>query len=192
MRRQHAAWTRRSRPCGRGRRASPVHPNGHIYAKMALNLIEKVAGASGPTAAATGGRKRSWSSSNRDDYSPATSVKHRQSDRFGGGNSSDSERSRSESRGSSSSEGGNARTAGNSDRSTNRSADWKMRGGNSGFCQYGRSGPQYYGGGGDGGSSGGRAGGNGGGGSFRGGGGRGGRGPGGTAGFNAGRGGYRY
>ena len=25
----------------------PVHPKGHIYAKMALNLIEKVAGASG-------------------------------------------------------------------------------------------------------------------------------------------------
>jgi hypothetical protein len=25
----------------------PVHPNGHIYAKMALNLIEKVAGAGG-------------------------------------------------------------------------------------------------------------------------------------------------
>ncbi len=34
--------------------SDPVHPNGHIYAKMALNLIEKVAGASGPQAAATG------------------------------------------------------------------------------------------------------------------------------------------
>jgi hypothetical protein len=157
---------------------------------MALNLIEKVAGASGPTAAATGGRKRSWSSSNRDDHSPATSVKHRQSDRFGGGNSSDSERSRSGSRGSSSFDGGSRGPGGNSGRSTNRSADWKMRGGNSDFCQYGLSGPQYYGGGG--GSSGGRAGGNGGGGSFRGGGGRGGRGSGGTAGFNAGQGGYRY
>jgi hypothetical protein len=57
-----------------------------------------------------------------------------------------------------------------------------MRGGNSSFCQYGRSGPQYYGGGGGGG--GGRASGNGGGGSNSGGsasghfgsGGRGGRG----------------
>jgi hypothetical protein len=32
--------------------SDPVHPNGHIYAKMALNLIEKVAGASGPQARA--------------------------------------------------------------------------------------------------------------------------------------------
>ena len=51
--------------------SDPVHPNGHIYAKMALNLIEKIAAASGPQAAATGGRKRSWSSSNRDEQSRA-------------------------------------------------------------------------------------------------------------------------
>jgi hypothetical protein len=39
----------------------PVHPNGNIYAKMALNLIEKIA-----PAAATANRKRTWSASNRD------------------------------------------------------------------------------------------------------------------------------
>jgi hypothetical protein len=184
--------------------SDPVHPNGHIYAKMALNLIEKVAGASGPQAAATGGRKRSWSSANRDDYSSATSGKHRQGDRFGGGSSSgssDGGRGRSERRGSSSLEGGNRGPGGNSGRTSNRSADWKLRGGNSGqYGQYGRSGSQYYGGGGGGGGGGGRASGNGGGGSnsggsargyYGGGGGRG-RGMGGTAGFNAGRGGYRY
>jgi hypothetical protein len=50
--------------------SEPVHPNGHIYAKVALNLIEKVAGATGPQATTAGGRKRSWSSSNRDEQSP--------------------------------------------------------------------------------------------------------------------------
>ncbi len=55
----------------------PVHPNGHIYAKMALNLIEKVVGATGPQSTSAGGLKRSWSSSNRDEQSPATSNKYR-------------------------------------------------------------------------------------------------------------------
>jgi hypothetical protein len=45
--------------------SDPVHPNGHVYAKMALNLIEKVAGAKTLQTAADGGWKRSWSSSNR-------------------------------------------------------------------------------------------------------------------------------
>ncbi len=175
--------------------SDPVHPNGHIYAKMALNLIEKVAGASGQQAAATGGRKRSWSSSNRDEHPSATSGKQRQGDRFGGVSSTDGERGGGDSRGSSSYDGGNRGPGGNASRTTNRSADWKMRGGYSGFGQHGRGGPQYYGGGG-----GGRASGNGGGGSNSGGdarghfggGGRGGRGMGGMAGFNAGWGGYRY
>jgi hypothetical protein len=165
---------------------------------VALNLIEKVAGASGQQAAPTSGRKRSWSSSNRDEHPSATSGKHRQGDRFGGVSSTDGERGGSDSRGSSSFDGGNRGPGGNAGRTTNRSADWKMRGGNSGFGQYGRGGPQYYGGGGGGG--GGRASGNGGGGSNSGGGarghfgggGRGGRGMGGMAGFNAGRDGYRY
>jgi hypothetical protein len=64
--------------------SDPVHPNGHIYAKMALNLIEKVAGATGPQAAATGSRKRSWSSSNRDEQTPGSSGQLRQGDRYGG------------------------------------------------------------------------------------------------------------
>jgi hypothetical protein len=50
----------------------PVHPNGHIYAKMALNLIEKVARATGPQSAAGVGCKRSWSSSNREDRGRTT------------------------------------------------------------------------------------------------------------------------
>ena len=51
---------------------------------MALNLIEKVAGATGPQAMTAGGRKRSWSSSNWDEQSPATSNKHGKGDRFAG------------------------------------------------------------------------------------------------------------
>ncbi len=46
--------------------ADPVHPNKHIYAKAALNLMEKMA--NNKPAAASGGpppsRKRTWSSSN--------------------------------------------------------------------------------------------------------------------------------
>ncbi len=62
--------------------SDPVHPNGHIYAKMALNLIEKVAGAAVLQAAtAGGGRKRSWSASNRDDQGPDNSNRYRPSDR---------------------------------------------------------------------------------------------------------------
>jgi hypothetical protein len=57
----------------------PVHPNGHIYAKMALNLIKKIAPASnGPDTSATGSRKRTWSASNRDEG-------ERSHDRRGGG-----------------------------------------------------------------------------------------------------------
>ncbi len=42
--------------------SDPVHPNGHIYAKMALTLIEKIAPASNMSdAMATGSRKRTWS-----------------------------------------------------------------------------------------------------------------------------------
>ncbi len=48
--------------------SDPVHPNGHIYAKMALNLIEKIAPATNRTeASAAGSRKRTWSASNRDE-----------------------------------------------------------------------------------------------------------------------------
>jgi hypothetical protein len=59
--------------------SDPVHPNGHIYAKMALNLIEKIAPtANRAEAAAAGSRKRSWSASNRDEGD-------RSQDRRGGG-----------------------------------------------------------------------------------------------------------
>jgi hypothetical protein len=52
--------------------ADPVHPNKHIYAKAALNLMEKMAN-SRPASGGSGSsqsRKRSWSTSNPSD-SPA-------------------------------------------------------------------------------------------------------------------------
>jgi hypothetical protein len=171
----------------------PVHPNGHIYAKMALNLIEKVAGASGHQSAAAGGRKRSWSSSNRDEETPGTSGKQRQGDRYGGVGGSGGGSGGSDSRRSDSYEGGNRGAGGSAGRTTGRSADWKMRGGNTEYGQPGRGGQQYYSSG-----SGGRASGNSGGGGHGGGGGArgqfggGGRGGRGTGGYNAGRGGYCY
>jgi hypothetical protein len=159
--------------------SDPVHPNGHIYAKMPLNLIEKVAGATGPQATATSGRKRSWSSSNRDEQVPATSNKYCQGDRIASG---------SDSGGGGSGrtgyyDGGNRGSGGNAGRTTGRSADWKTRGGKPGYGQYGRGGQPNHGGGGGGG-----AGGSGGGGGASGHFDRGGRGPGG---YSAGRGGYR-
>jgi hypothetical protein len=167
--------------------SDPVHPKGHIYAKMALNLFEKVAKATGPQAATAGGRKRSWSSSNRDEQSPAMSNKHRQGDRFAGGGGSGG----SESGCSGYSDGGNRGSGGNAGHTTGRSADWKARGGNSGYGQYGCGGLPYYGGGGNAGSSG--SGGSCGGGGDRGHFGRGSRGTGrGSGGYSAGRGGYRY
>jgi hypothetical protein len=97
--------------------SNPVHPNGHIYAKMALNLNEKVAGATAPKSAATGGWKRSWSSSNRDEQAPESSNRYRQSDRrasgsdSGGGGSGRSGHHDSGNRGSGGSDG---RTTGSS------------------------------------------------------------------------------
>ncbi len=164
--------------------SNPVHPNGHIYAKMALNLIEKVAEASGPQAMPAGRRKRSWSSSNRDEQIPATSNKHCQGDRFAGGGGSGSESGGSGSGCSGFYDGGNRGSGGNAGRTTGRSADWKMRGGNSGYGQYGRGRLPNYGSG-----SGEGAGSSGGSGGARGHFGRGGRG---TGGYSARRGGYRY
>jgi hypothetical protein len=160
--------------------SDPVHPNGHIYAKMALNLIEKIAAASGPQAAATGGRKRSWSSSNRDEQSRADrsggAGGSGASGTGGGGGGRDSRRHDAY-------DGGNRGSGGNAGRTTGRSSDWKMRGASS---AYSRNGPQQYGSG----SGYGGGGGNGGGArGYLGGGGRGGRG---NGGFGAGRGGYRY
>jgi hypothetical protein len=59
--------------------SDPVHPNGHINAKMALNLIEKIEPTTNRAeAAASGSRKRSWSASNRDEGD-------RSQDQHGGG-----------------------------------------------------------------------------------------------------------
>ncbi len=41
--------------------SDPVHPGRHIYAKMALNLMERLAQAPRMTEAAQQGRKRTWS-----------------------------------------------------------------------------------------------------------------------------------
>jgi hypothetical protein len=112
--------------------SDPVHPNGHIYAKMALNLIEKVAGASGQLAAATGGRKRSWSSSNRDEQTPATSGKHRQGDRFGGVGGTDGESGGSGSRRSGSNDGDNRGSGGNAGRNRGGGARGHFGGGGRG------------------------------------------------------------
>jgi hypothetical protein len=50
------------------RASDPVHPNSHIYAKMALNLIEKIAPVTDlPGATTTSNRKRTWSASNSED-----------------------------------------------------------------------------------------------------------------------------
>ncbi len=48
----------------------PVHPSKHVYAKMALNLLEKIAlsskaGGCGGSGGSSDNRKRSWSSSNQ-------------------------------------------------------------------------------------------------------------------------------
>ncbi len=182
--------------------SDPVHPNGHIYAKMALNLIEKIAAASGPQAAATGSRKRSWSSSNRDEQT--------RGDRYGGAGGTGaggtgaggtgaggtgaggtgSGAGGRDSRRLDSYDGGNRGSGGNAGRTTSRSSDWKMRGASSAYNRTGREGPQQYGSGSGSGYGGGGGGGNGGGArGFLGGGGRGGRG---NGGFGAGRGGYRY
>jgi hypothetical protein len=172
--------------------SDPVHPNGHIYAKMALNLIEKVAGATGLQSTSAGGPKWSWSSSNRDEQSPATSNKHRQGDRFAGGGSSGGGGGGG-GRGSYL-DNGNRGPGGSAGRTTGRSADWKARGDNSGYRYGRRDGLPYYGGGGGGRSACNRDGGsNGRGGGARGHFGRGGRGTGrGSGGYNAGQGVYRY
>jgi hypothetical protein len=80
--------------------SDPVHPSAHIYAKMALNLIEKVSVVAAPQTAAGGSRKRSWSSSNRDDQETDNSGRYRPSDRRVGGSSSSSSSGCSRARGS--------------------------------------------------------------------------------------------
>jgi hypothetical protein len=81
----------------------PVHPTKHIYAKAALNLIEKLAVSNKPAASAvTTNRKRTWSDSNRSGQA--------------GGSRADGERG-----------GGRGRFPsgpGKSDRSTSRSRQW--------------------------------------------------------------------
>jgi hypothetical protein len=173
--------------------SDPVHLNSHIYDKMALNLIEKVAGATRQTTSSAGGHKRSWSSSNRDEQNTATSSRHRQGDRFAGGGSSNSGGGGGGGGRGGHLDSGSRGSGGSSGRSTSRSTDWKARGGNTGYGygygHFGRGGQPHYGGSG-GGSAGNRDGGSGG---ARGYPGRGGRGTFcGQGGYNAGQGGYRY
>jgi hypothetical protein len=88
--------------------SDPVHPNKHIYAKAALNLMEKMAN-NKPPASGSGlaqSRKRTWSASNASDNS-GTSGRHGS----GGGNS-----------GNRGSPGGGGGTGG---RHSNRSQQWQ-------------------------------------------------------------------
>ncbi len=101
--------------------SDPVHPNGHVYAKMALNLIEKVAGAKTPQTAAGRGRKRSWSSSNREDQGPDNSNRYRPSDKRDSGSSSGGQ---SRPWGFDSGNSGGRGPSRGGGRSTGRSTDW--------------------------------------------------------------------
>jgi hypothetical protein len=70
-----SAMERKEQTMRAGWANDPVHPNGHIYAKMALNLIEKIAPASNvPDTSATGSRKRTWSASNREEIAVTTDA----------------------------------------------------------------------------------------------------------------------
>jgi hypothetical protein len=75
----------------------PVHPNKHIYAKMALNLMERMAAVK-TEATSTSSRKRTWSSTNSD---ASGSSSH-----FGGG-------------------GGASSGGGGGGRPTHRSSSWR-------------------------------------------------------------------
>ena len=118
--------------------SDPVHPNGHIYAKMALNLIEKIApGSAVPAAAETANRKRSWSASNRDEQSEGASCHHWQLDSRSGygsgggsGGNSGNRQQRPDIRNTSPGESG---------RSYNRRSVWKSGGSAGGYasaCQH--------------------------------------------------------
>jgi hypothetical protein len=107
--------------------SDPVHPNGHIYAKMALNLIEKIAPTSNrDEVAAAGSRKLSWSASNQDDGD-------RSFDRRGGGGHSGQRHH----------DGGNGGSGSGygygygSNKTTARSAAWKDGGKSGGSGGYG-------------------------------------------------------
>jgi hypothetical protein len=124
--------------------SDPVHPNGHIYAKMALNVIEKIAPASNSAGnSAAGSRKRSWSASNRDE---GERSQDRRSGGAGGGGNSGQWNHDSGNRSASGSGSGYSTS-----KSTAWSASWKSGGKGSG------------GGGGQGGGYGGQGGGHGGG-----------------------------
>jgi hypothetical protein len=158
--------------------SDPVHPNGHIYAKMALNLIKKIAPASNRAEnSAAGSRKRA---SNRDEG-------ERSQDRCSGGAGGGGNSGQRYHDGGSRNASGSGSGYGTS-KSTARSATWKSGG------EGGRSGQGGYGGGRGGGHSGNYSGSYGGydtAGKCGRGNGRGGGG-GGWFGGNAGRGGYRH
>jgi hypothetical protein len=133
----------------------------HIYAKMALNLIEKVAPAADTTGASVpGNRKRTWSESNRED-GESSSSRHWQPDsrssygrqgRSDGGNgSANSWQRQHDSRNSSYGGSGSSRVS-------NRSAAWKAGEKSGGYSPAGKRGgsrlPRCGGGGGFGGFAG--------------------------------------
>jgi hypothetical protein len=87
--------------------SDPVHPNKHIYAKAALNLMEKMAN-NKPAASGSGlpqSRKRTWSASNNSDSS-GPNLRH------GGGGGGDGGR-------------GSPGGSGSSGRQSHRSQQWQ-------------------------------------------------------------------
>jgi hypothetical protein len=109
-----------------------VHPSKHIYAKMALKLLEKLAPQDKPAAAATAAqgdtnRKRTWSASNQSDAGSSVSGKRTGSiGRHSGGN------------------GGGGGT-GSGGRPTPRSSSWREHKDSRRFNEggYGRQGQQH-------------------------------------------------
>ncbi len=61
--------------------SDPVHPGRHIYAKMALNLMERLAQAPRMTEAAQQGRKRTWSTASSGNSSGCGGISGRQTPR---------------------------------------------------------------------------------------------------------------
>ncbi len=91
---ENSTMERKEQTMRAGWASDPVHPNGHIYAKMALNLIEKIAPVTdAPGASASGNRKRTWRASKREEgesggsrqWQPDSRSSHGDHGRSGGG-----------------------------------------------------------------------------------------------------------
>jgi hypothetical protein len=135
--------------------SDPVHPNGHIYAKMALNLIEKIVPATDtPGAAASGNRKKTWSASNRDEGESSSSRNWQPDSRGGQGGhgrndygygSANSRQRLPVSRDSRNSSYGVSGSGSGTSKVSNRSAAWKARVKGGGYAPGGKRGVGFGG-----------------------------------------------